>query len=170
MADQTRRSVSLNAVICEQVVASRGMLLRHVPPALAVDACGNSLWVRIVKVHMTPTKLGLAALRLTLGTAASCSSSPRPAVLSGVATPCVGLVTQDQYVQMPVHVVLSEGAHTVTSQIVRGSHTYRFKVAPGLYVVSSDQSTVAPTRVTLRSGQIAHVNLSTHCKWGQPTV
>lgn len=113
---------------------------------------------------MTRTKLGMAAILLTLGTTAACSSSPSSAVLTGVATPCVGLVAQDQYAQMPVRVVLSKGGQTVTSQIVKGGHTYRFKVAPGPYVVSSDQSTVVPTRITLHTGQIAHVNLSAHCK------
>jgi hypothetical protein len=130
----------------------------------ALGARRTSMWVRIVNEQMTRTKLGVASILLTLGTTAACSSSLSSAVVTGVATPCVGLVARDQYARVPVRVVLSKGGQTVSSQTVKGNDTYRFKVAPGLYVVSSDQSTVAPTRITLHTGQIAQVNLSAHCK------
>ena len=42
-------------------------------------------------------------------------------ILTGVATPCIGLATAAQYARMPVAVTLNEGTRTVASETVSGS-------------------------------------------------
>jgi hypothetical protein len=117
---------------------------------------------------MTRTKWALAAAVVGVCSLAACSSSssaaPDPAVLTGVASPCAGTTTSDQYAQMKVNVTLSANSHTVASQTVTGSHTYLFHVSPGQYRVSSDQQYAAPEDVTLRAGRTTNVDLDPHCK------
>jgi hypothetical protein len=97
------------------------------------------------------------------GGAGTTTTTP-PGVITGVATPCVGYAaTASQMAELPVRVTLTEGSRTVTSVIVRGSHTYRLTEPPGQYVVSSDQAGVAPTGVNLGAGQVAHVDLLSPC-------
>jgi len=87
-----------------------------------------------------------------------------PGVITGVASPCVGYAaTAGQMAKLPVRVTLTEGPRTVTSVIVRGSHTYRFTEPPGRYIVSSDQSGVTPTGVNLRPSEVAHIDLISPC-------
>ena len=108
------------------------------------------------------------AAALALGSCAACSSNSSaasdPAVVTGVATPCVGSTTPGQYAQMKVRVILSAGSRPVASQTVAGSHRYRFQVTPGQYRVSSDQQYVAPEDVTLHAGRITTVDLVARCK------
>ena len=67
------------------------------------------------------------------------SASPTSAVVTGVAAPCIGVTTTAQYARVPVEVVVKEGSRTVASKTVTGSHTYRFVLPPGRYMVYSNQ-------------------------------
>lgn len=88
-------------------------------------------------------------------------------VVTGVATPCIGrfMTSPAQVANIPVTVKMSAGGKTIATQIVTGSHNYRFVVAPGLYEVSSgglgtDQK---PASVTVRPGEIVRANLFSDC-------
>jgi len=95
---------------------------------------------------------------------AGTTTATLPGVITGVASPCVGYAaTASQMAMLPVRVTLTEGSRSVTSVIVRGSHTYRFAEPPGRYVVLSDQAGVTPAIVNLRSGQVAHIDLISPC-------
>lgn len=117
---------------------------------------------------MTQAKLAIALAALALGSCAACSATSSaasgPAVLTGVATPCVGSATPGQYAQIRVRVTVSADSHTVASQTVTGSRKYRFELSPGQYRVSSDQQYGAPRNVTLHAGHTTTVNLVTNCK------
>lgn len=92
-------------------------------------------------------------------------STPRPGVVAGVATSCEGPpVPQTQYSGRRVLVTLSHRSLTVARQSVRGMHVYRFVVAPGLYVVTSDQSAVSPSGVVVRSGKVVTANIYSDCR------
>jgi hypothetical protein len=131
-------------------------------------ALGDLLLAGQVGGRMTRARWALAVAVAAVGPLAACSSSsaaaPDPATLTGVASPCVGVTTSDQYVQMKVNVTLSANSRTVASQTVTGTHTYRFQVSPGQYRVSSDQPYAAPEDVTLRAGSTTNVDLDPHCK------
>jgi len=106
-----------------------------------------------------------AVLMVLGGLLAACGVSPAAVsgVLTGVATPCAGAVTHYQYAEVPIRVTITKGSQTVTSQTVRGTHTYRFVLPQGVYFVSSDQAGVA-LGVPVRAGETVHFNLLAHCK------
>jgi len=107
---------------------------------------------------------GGAATTTTTPPGAGTTTTGPAGVITGVASPCVGYAaTASQMAQLPVRVTLTEGSRTVTSVIVRGSHTYRFIEPPGRYIVSSDQSGVTPTGVNLRPSEVAHIDLISPC-------
>ena len=106
-----------------------------------------------------------AVLMVLGGLLSACGRAPaaESGVLTGVATPCAGVLTQYQYAKVPIRVTIAKGSQTITSQTVHGKHTYRFVLPHGVYFVSSDQSGVT-FGVPVRAGQTAHVNLLAHCK------
>ena len=109
-----------------------------------------------------------AAVPLVMGgLIAGCgrSASPTSAVVTGIATPCVGAATTAQYARDPVKVTVKAGRRTFASETMTGSHDYRFVVPQGRYIVYSDQFQV-PLFVpaVLQSGETDHVNLVPSCK------
>jgi hypothetical protein len=123
----------------------------------------NPLLARMLATRTTFVKIAaLIALGLCGACSSTSSAAPAAAVLTGVATPCIGATTHIG--RMEVRVTLSADSKIVASQAVTGSHTYRFRVAPGQYRVSSDQQYVSPVRVTLHSGQTTTIDLDPNCK------
>jgi len=55
-----------------------------------------------------------------------------------------------------------EHSKITANQTVRGSHAYRFSLAPGRYVVSSEAS--QPVNINLHAGEVLRVNLRDDCK------
>jgi hypothetical protein len=106
--------------------------------------------------------VGLVALGGLL-VACGGTAAPTSGVLTGVATPCAGALTLDHYADFPVRVTITQGSQTVASKTVRETHTFRFLVPRGRYLVSSDQSGVAPVTVTVQTGGTDHVNLLANC-------
>lgn len=88
-------------------------------------------------------------------------------VVTGVATPCIGraITSPAQVADIPVTVKISASGVTIATQIVTGSHNYRFVVAPGLYEVSSGGlgSNQKPASVTVQPGEIVRANLFSDC-------
>lgn len=82
-------------------------------------------------------------------------------VVTGIATPCVGVGEPEGHIaDVPVHVTILNGSRTVASQTVRGSDMYRLTVPPGHYLVTSNAlGAEAPTRVRVKAGALAEVNL-----------
>jgi hypothetical protein len=100
--------------------------------------------------------------------AAGCGSASTTAgTITGVASPCIGVVGPTQYASIPVTVTLRHGSKTVGRQTVRGRHIYRFTAAPGSYLVStpSDEGDGSlPQHVTVHSGQVATANIPSMCR------
>lgn len=69
-----------------------------------------------------------------------------------------------QYEAIPVRVQLLKDGQVVSTQTVRGSHTFRFAASPGEYVVRSNQSATSPSHVTLTPGATATVNIYSSCQ------
>ena len=91
------------------------------------------------------------------------SKTPR-GIVTGVAVPCHPQAYESNHLgRIPVTVTLTAGNRTVATQTVRGSHTYRFEVAPGSYVVSSNGEPPHPAHVTVRPGQVVKANLGSTC-------
>jgi len=59
-------------------------------------------------------------------------------------------------------VKIMEHSKITANQTVRGSHAYRFSLAPGRYVVSSEAS--QPVNINLHAGEVLRVNLRDDCK------
>lgn len=108
------------------------------------------------------------ALCLTTLALAQCSrnSVPTTGTITGVASPCVGAaVTSVQYSNLPVTVYLTQGSRTVTQQTVKGTHTYRFVVPGGHYVVATHEGEGSrPVAVTVRSGQTTKADIPSLCQ------
>jgi hypothetical protein len=85
-------------------------------------------------------------------------------VVTGVATPCVGVTTSIEYAMMAVGVTISQHSHVVSRQVVRGSHTFRFIEPPGNYELTSDQQYVSPQSVAVDSGQTVRLTLKASCR------
>jgi len=103
-------------------------------------------------------------LALASGCGRGAATSVKTGLITGVASPCVGVAkTENQIAKMPVRVTLTQRSRTVASQVVYGSHTYRFTEPKGQYLVSSDQSGVTPASVTLHTGEVARINLFSPC-------
>lgn len=92
------------------------------------------------------------------------SDASHPGVITGLVSPCAGVELPSAFAQIPVRVTLSQRAHRVASQVIQGMGTYRFNEPQGEYVVSTDQSSITPTHVTVHSGEVARVNLLAECK------
>ncbi len=122
--------------------------------------------------------VALAALTLLLGacsgphpTASSNTTAPSghqspatTATVTGTAWPCAGIVTAAVAARFSIHVVLTRNARVVAAQVVRGGTMYHFTVTPGTYVVSSNAQYMEPVQVTVRTGDIEHVDLTPPCK------
>jgi hypothetical protein len=114
-----------------------------------------------------PRRLGWIGLFALTELLAACgSTTPAPSgVVTGIATPCVGLVpTEADYEAIAVRVTISDDSQLVASESVRGSHAYRIAVAPGRYVVSSNA--VLPRRrrsVRVKAGEVVVANLWADC-------
>jgi len=114
-----------------------------------------------------PFRCLAAPLLLTAGLLADCggSESPSSAVVTGTASPCVGVTTASQYVKIPVQVTIKREGRTVARETLTGNHIYRFVIPPGRYVVESDQiPTYVDVFVALTSGETDHVDLFPKCK------
>ena len=71
-------------------------------------------------------------------------------------------MTSDVIASVPVRVTIMGHSKIIANQTVRGSHTYRFNVAPGRYVVSSNAS--QPVSIILHAGEVLRVDLGDECK------
>jgi len=93
----------------------------------------------------------------------SVAGAPKPGLLTGTATPCVGAPALYEYSRIPLRVTLTKGSQVVARQSGHGSMTYRFSEAPGQFRVSSDQSGTSPVSVAVHSGETTRVDLISHC-------
>jgi len=98
---------------------------------------------------------------------AQCSQNSPPAngTITGVASPCVGVaITPGGYSKIPVTVYLTQGSRHIAQQTVTGTHTYRFVVPAGNYVVATHEGEGSkPVPVTVRSGQTTNANIPNYC-------
>ena len=89
---------------------------------------------------------------------------PTVGVVTGVASPCTGLLPP-----APGRVVtvvlrrLSQAIPTVLRQTVKGNFVYRFGVLPATYSVTSDQSYVPVRYVIVHLGKVAKADLHPGC-------
>ena len=105
----------------------------------------------------------LAVLAMAGSFLAACTGGSATGSLTGRAAPCLGPhLAAAQIAKIPVRVNVVEHAKNIATQTVRGSHSYRFNLAPGRYVVSSDAS--RGVSVVVHSGQFLRVNLGDDCK------
>lgn len=103
----------------------------------------------------------IGALALT-----ACSKTPTAnGTITGVASPCVGPpITSTQLSELPVTVYLTQGSQKVAQQTVKSTHTYRFVVPAGNYVVATHEGEGSkPVAVTARSGQTSHADIPSFC-------
>ena len=112
-----------------------------------------------------PRLLGVAVVPV-VALASGCTTTGQSlGSVSGYAPPCEGAYISQQGVRaVKVRVVLTERERVVKVQTVTGSHTYHFAVAPGTYVVRSNQGGTTPTPVKVTAGQNRTVNLYSVCK------
>ena len=109
--------------------------------------------------------VALSALALLLGACRGPYSTPRSrAAVTGSAWPCRGLTTSAGAARFLIHVVLTRRSRVVATQVVPGGTMYRFIVAPGTYVVSSDAQHMKPVQFMVRPGDVDHVDLTPPCK------
>lgn len=111
------------------------------------------------RLHRTAlVSMWLAGLALM-----ACGQSPAAnGTITGVASPCVGPAIT--YSRLPVTVYLTQGARLVAHQTVKGTHTYRFVVPAGSYVVATHEGEGSkPVPVTVRSGQTTHADIPSLC-------
>jgi hypothetical protein len=104
----------------------------------------------------------LAGLLLT-----DCSpnSTSAKGAITGVGDPCVGPYSPTGYQKLPVTVYLTRGSRPVAHQTVEGTHTYRFVVPAGHYVVATHEGEGSkPVAVVARSGKTTHANIPSYCK------
>lgn len=74
-----------------------------------------------------------------------------------------GVMTAAGQRGLSVTVYLTQGARAVADQTVRGTHTYRFAVQAGYYVVATHEGDRKPVPVTVRSGQTTHADIPRYC-------
>ena len=92
------------------------------------------------------------------------NSSPADGNIAGIASPCVGVITPAGSHGLSVTVYLAQGARAVAHQTVSGTHTYRFVLPPGTYVVATHEGDGSkPVSVTVRSGQTSHADIPSSC-------
>jgi hypothetical protein len=118
--------------------------------ALGLGACAGAL-------PASPTRDSGARRQVTT------TATATPSV-TGTAWPCVGLTTPAQAARMAVRVLLRRESVVVATEVVPGGTVYRVTAPPGRYVISSNAPNVIPVSLTLRSGQVAHVDLDPRCK------
>lgn len=97
---------------------------------------------------------------------AQCSQNSPPAdgVITGVASPCIGVITPAGSHGLSVTVYLTQGTRAVAHQTVRGTHTYRFVVPAGHYVAATREGDGSrPVTVAARSGKTSHANIPSYC-------
>ena len=86
--------------------------------------------------------------------------------ITGVASPCdpFAITSSSQYRQLPVTVYLTRGSRTEAEQIVKGTHTYRFSVPAGDYVVATHEGGGSkPLAITVHAGRTVHANIPSYC-------
>ncbi len=110
--------------------------------------------------------LGSLAL---VGLLAACGGATNPnasGVVTGVATPYVSLAgTNGQIAEIPVRVTIAKNSTTIAHQTIRGSHTYRFSLAPERYnVTSSGLGSGHLVTVKVNVGQVVRANLCSACQ------
>lgn len=94
---------------------------------------------------------------------AACGGGPPGGTVTGHAAVCLGPHrTQAQIAAIPVRVEVTQHSRPVASATVRGSHTYRFRLAPGRYAVSSGAGRSVP--VVVRPGSLLRVDLADFCR------
>ena len=92
------------------------------------------------------------------------NSPPPDGTITGVASPCVGVVTSAGYHGLSVTVYLTQAARAIAHQTVNGAHTYTFVVPSGHYVVATHEGDGSkPVPVTVRSGQTNHTDIPSYC-------
>jgi hypothetical protein len=92
------------------------------------------------------------------------NSPPPDGTIMGVASPCVGVITPAGYHGLSVTVDLTQGARAVAHQTVKGTHTYRFVVPAGHYIVATHEGDGSkPVPVTVHSGQTIHTDIPSYC-------
>ena len=84
-------------------------------------------------------------------------------VVTGIATPCHPQAYGNP-ASVPVTVTITAYGKTIATQTVTGSHTYRFVVLPGQYVVSSNGvGSTPPATVGVKAGEVVRANLLSDC-------
>ena len=122
-----------------------------------------------MSIRRRPFALAVVFVVTLASGCASTTSSPTmtvqpTGVVTGVASPCEGpSMPQTQYEAISVRVRLLKNDRVVATQVVTGSHTYRFATSPGNYAVSSNQSGTTPSPVTITQGARTVVNLYSSC-------
>jgi hypothetical protein len=92
------------------------------------------------------------------------NSPPPDGTITGVASPCVGVVASAGYHGLSVTVYLTQAARAIAQQTVKGAHTYRFVVPSGRYVVATHEGDGSkPVPVTVRSGRTTHTDIPSYC-------
>lgn len=96
----------------------------------------------------------------------ACGTNSQPdGTVTGVASPCVGTITAAQLNRLSVVVYLTQGSRLVARQTVTGTHTYRFVVPVGSYVVATHEGEGSkPRSVMVRSGQTTHADIPSYCR------
>lgn len=93
------------------------------------------------------------------------NEKPSVGYISGYAPLCQGpYASQRAQAATPVRVQLVESGKVVKAETVTGSHTYRFAVPPGTYVVKSDPGGTTPKTITITAGQRRTVDLLSICR------
>jgi hypothetical protein len=124
---------------------------------IVLDAEWNGV-VMLGKVQRRPgsrwtTELLLGLMIVLAACGSQATTGQHLAVLLGTAGECSGPANQPS---RPVQVIVYRGSHVVVKQTKLGSHSFRFSLPPGTYRVTTDQSSVVPVNVVLRSGLVAH--------------
>ena len=93
------------------------------------------------------------------------NSTPPEGAVTGIASPCVGPMTSTTYRDLPVTVYLTRQARPVAEQTVKGTHTYRFVIPAGNYVVATHEGEGSkPVSATVHVGGTTHANIPSFCR------
>jgi hypothetical protein len=161
-ASTAGRGLQTSALQPEHARRARARCSRSAPRARGLGVTGPVV-LDLALVLGIKGLIPTAAVVLTLCFASGCSSGPTTGVVTGVAYPCVGPHrTSAQLANIPVRVTIRQRSKVIARETVRGSHTYRFDMPPGQYVVSSRTS--GPTSITLHAGEVDRTNLPSFCK------
>jgi hypothetical protein len=107
--------------------------------------------------------VALAALGASLAAVESSGSG----TVTGMAAPCIGVITSSEYAAIPVRISLRQVGHTVSTETVHGRSRFRFVVPAGSYLLTSDATHEAglPSQpITVKANETVRLDLIPHCK------